>query len=304
MSKVPYEFADFVALPVTLKSQVLGKDVKHYIYVKAYEPKIPDEESSRALFLVNIPVTTTQTHLKQLFSEQMPAGHVQNVHFASNVQSTSSQSLIATTRTKPEPTVLGKRKRSQLSSTEYEAKLMDLSLPDIQPTRLHATGSTAIVIFLDRTSRDHALRACRKAAKSSSNLIWQDEPLLGVKRYQAQKELTFPPRADLLRCVDKYMTTYAAMEESRSRESAKKRAEPDEDGFVTVTRGSKGVVKQDEADEIKARLEEKKKKEKGLADFYRFQLREKRRDEQGQLVRQFENDRRKVNEMRSRRDVA
>lgn len=102
------------------------------------------------------------------------------------------------------------------------------------------------------------------------------------------------------------MTTYGELEAARAADSARKRAEPDEDGFVTVTRGSRGVVKADEIEAIKAREEEKAKKGRknvGLDDFYRFQLRERRRGERGELERRFKGDRERVEEMRRRRGV-
>ncbi|KAJ9649850.1 hypothetical protein H2198_010829 [Neophaeococcomyces mojaviensis] len=314
MLKIPHQVTDFVVLPVTIRSKALNNDVKHYIYIKAYEPKIPDEESPRALFLVNIPVTTTEAQLRHLLTTQLSAGHIQHIYFAEKdgVSSASPSSLIATTnRAQTEmsaSTTLGKRKRhAQPSSAEISAKLQECRLPATVPSTFHATGSTAIAVFLDRPSRDLTLRACRRAAKSKSPLIWSANieadklPPLGLARFEARKQLTFPARTDLLRQVDEYMTTYSELEAARTRESLKKRAEPDEEGFVTVTRGSRGVVKADEAEAIKVREEEKKRKNRsgsGLDDFYRFQMRERRKEEQGKLLRQFEEEKRRVEEMR------
>jgi len=73
---------------------------------------------------------------------------------------------------------------------------------------------------------------------------------------------------------------------------------PDEDGFVTVTRGSKGGTRMDQAKEL---AEKQKEKNKGLADFYRFQMREKRKEQQTEMLKKFADDKRKVEEMRQRR---
>lgn len=318
-SRVPTVVADFIALPVIFQSTVLKKDVKHYLYIKAYEPKIPDEESIRALFIVNIPVTTNEAQLRHLFTTQLGGGHVQNVYFANQdgsvVSTTSSSALIATTKpaTNATSTALGKRKRQSAQETPegIAQRLSNIRLPSTHPSQFHQTGSTAIAIFLDRPARDLTLRACRKAAKASASkpLIWSDGlsasklPPLGTSRYSAQRALTFPPRAQLLKLVDEYMTTYAELESAQSQESAKRRAEPDEDGFVTVTRGSKGVIKTDEAEAIKAKLEDKKRKSGGLEDFYRFQMRERRKQEQGKLLSRFEEEKKLVREMGERRAI-
>jgi len=309
--KVPHEVKDYVALPVTLQCKALGKDVKHYIYIKVSEPDVPDQDTPRSLFLVNIPVTTTEAQLRHLFATQLSGGHVQHVHFAARDGrvSASSSALIATSEpaVKEPPSTLGKRKRpAQTTPAEIDTKLSSYSLPSAYPSALHGTGSTAIVVFLDRTSRDQSLRACRKAAKSSKPLVWSaglaaDKlPSVGATRYQAHRQLTFPPRADLLALANDFMSTYSDLEAARARESAKRRAEPDEDGFITVTRGSRGVVKSDEAEAIKAKAKEKLDKA-GLQNFYRWQMREKRREEQGALLRQFDEERRRVTDMRQRR---
>ena len=95
------------------------------------------------------------------------------------------------------------------------------------------------------------------------------------------------------------MTAFNKLEEARHKADAKRRSMPDDDGFVTVTRGTRGgAIRSDEAKEI---AEKQKAKNKGLEDFYRFQMREKRKEEQGKLIRQFEEDRRKVAEMKRRR---
>lgn len=319
MSKsTPATIGEFVALPVTFQSKALGKNVHHYIYVKAYEPKIPDEESPRSLLLVNVPVTANEAQLRHLLTTQLEGGHVQNVYFAAPagpVSTTSPSALIATTPTRTSQdsqSSLGKRKRQAQSSGEIATRLASKILPATVPSELHVTGSTAIAVFLDRTSREVTHRACKKLAKAvasgkmkppvwSAGLEIAKQPLLGLKRYEAQRSLTYPPRADLLRLVDDYMSTYAELEEAKSRESTKRRAEPDEDGFITVTRGTRGVVKADEAETIKQKLVEKRKSEQGLEDFYRFQHRERRKEEAGKLMRQFEGEQQRVREMQERR---
>lgn len=60
-----------------------------------------------------------------------------------------------------------------------------------------------------------------------------------------------------------------------------------------------GPARQEEAQEKAAK---QKEKQVGKEDFYRFQIREKRKERAGDLMRGFEEDRRKVEEMRGRRN--
>lgn len=95
------------------------------------------------------------------------------------------------------------------------------------------------------------------------------------------------------------MTAFAAQEASRAKLQARQRQEPDEDGFVMVTRGGrKGPARLDVAQE---QADRQKKRQKGLEDFYRFQTREKNKAKAGELVRKFEEDKEKVRMMRERK---
>ena len=95
------------------------------------------------------------------------------------------------------------------------------------------------------------------------------------------------------------MATFAAQEAARARLLARQRQEPDEEGFITVTRGGRaGPARQEEAQE---KAEKQREKQKGLEDFYRFQTREKRKEKAGELLRRFQDDRHKLQGMRERR---
>ena len=56
------------------------------------------------------------------------------------------------------------------------------------------------------------------------------------------------------------------------------------------------------AEEAREKLEAQKERQKGKEDFYRFQMREKRKERAGELLRGFEEDRKRVEEMKKRRN--
>jgi hypothetical protein len=149
-----------------------------------------------------------------------------------------------------------------------------------------------------------SLKAAKRAAKLSSRIIWgkgiEDRvPGLGLQRYKEHNRSRYPPRRELIQSVDSYMSAYSKMEEARSRADAKRRQMPDEEGFVTVTKGARGgVVRKEDAKELG---EKQMAKNKGLDDFYRFQMREYRKEEQGKFLRKFEEDKRRVDEMKKKR---
>lgn len=65
--------------------------------------------------------------------------------------------------------------------------------------------------------------------------------------------------------------------------------------------GRAGPARLEEAEAKKQELEERQKKKGAKEDFYRFQVREKRKERENELKRNFEEDRRRVQEMRQRR---
>lgn len=292
MAKIPREVDGYIALPISLPVQKsFPKETKHYLYMRPHDPQIPDEDAPRSLFLVNIPVTTTVQSLRHLFTTQLEGGRIESVHFA---EKAPSQSSTAVTRSS--------RKRKRMTAEELEAGLDNYSLPKVFDSEIHQTGSTAIVVFVDRASMELSLKVARRAVKTGANIEWENveetAPRFGLTRYEHHKHLQFPSRKELLRSVNGFMTAYAQMEDAKAKENARKRQMPDEDGFITVTRGSKGGAR---AEEIKELAEKHKEKNKGLEDFYRFQMREKRKEQHYDMLKKFEDDKRKVAEMRHRR---
>jgi ribosomal RNA-processing protein 7 len=295
MVKPPREVAGFIALPVTLRSAIGGSlDAEHYIYLKPHDPPVADEDAHRSLFLANIPATTTSEHLKDLFATQLSAGRVEAVHFSEDSEGRSPV------------TTKSNRKRKRLTAEEIEAALDRFHLPAVHERTIHRTGATAIAVFVDKPSMETSLKAVRKAVKTGQTIVWGEGlenklPLLGLKRYEQAHQLRYPSRRELLRCVDGYMTAYAQMEDARAQENTRKRQMPDDDGFVTVVRGSKGGVRTEEAKDL-ADKQKEKDKSRSVEDFYRFQMREKRKEEQQKLLKDFEADKRRVEDMRKRRN--
>jgi hypothetical protein len=161
-----------------------------------------------------------------------------------------------------------------------------------------------VVVFVDRPSLETSLKAVKRARKLSSRIVWgqgiEDKvSKLGLQRYKEHNRSKYVPRRDLLQSVDSYMSAYSKLEEARSRANAKKSQMPDEEGFITVTKGARGgVVRMEDAKELG---EKQKAKSQGLEDFYRFQMRERRKEAQGEFLRKFEDDKRRVDEMKKRR---
>ena len=117
------------------------------------------------------------------------------------------------------------------------------------------------------------------------------------------EELKYPDPDELLASINTYMKSYNAREEALERLRANKRQQPDADGFVTVSKGAKGGSAA-RPEEVQKQLEKQKEKQKGYDDFYRFQGREKRKEREMQLRREFAADQERLRALReSKRSV-
>lgn len=306
MKKDSYEIAGYAVLPVQLPpAPAFPRAATHYLYLRPHEPRIPDPDSPRSLFIVNVPIDTTETHLRQLFGKQLAAGRVEKVHFEN----------VPTKKKLAPPTTQGSnisgsksssnKKRKRVTADDLQNQLDDIEIPATWDRQLQKSGSHAIVVFADKPSMEASLKAATKAAKKGVQIIWGEGvedrvPALGLARYQTHERLRYPDRAALLHTVNDFMVVFTEVAEARKREEARKAQMPDDDGFVTVTSGPKlnNVAHEEEMKEL---VEKQRKKEEGLGDFYRFQSREKRKERQNELLKKFDADKKKLGEMKERK---
>lgn len=242
---------------------------------------------------MNVPVDATETHIRSLFADSLGGVRVEGVDF---------EDARVGTGIKP-PVAQGKKRKRGAEGVELEEVG---KLPVVWEREVHRSGGTAVVKCVDRASAEIALREARRAAKGGREIVWGagvegKVPPLGYARYVAHHKLRYPDHVELQASVDSFMEAFSAQEAERAKLLARQRAEPDEDGFITVTRGGRTGPAREE--DVKAKQEEYKKREKDRVkeDFYRFQVREKKKEKAKDLVRGFEEDRKKLEEMRKRR---
>jgi len=295
---LPTTISNFAILPLTLPtSPSFPTKATHTLYLRPNAPKIPAEADSRSLFLVNVPIDATTEHLKGVFAGLVGSkGRVEDVIFEGE-KPKKSTAVVATDKGSK------KRKRGE------EEEETETELPQIWGRETHKSGGSAVVVFVDVKSMESVLKAIRKLHKSSKPEIkypiWgegiADVPALGSARYASHHHLRYPDPSILQHNVDSFISAFNALETQRSRDAARARNVPDADGFVTVTRGGRvGPAKAEEAEKKRMEMEEREKGRTGDG-FYRFQVRERRKIEQGELVKAFEEDKKRVEGMRERR---
>ncbi|KAH6878619.1 ribosomal RNA-processing protein 7-domain-containing protein [Alternaria rosae] len=308
----PKTVADFTVLPLTLPTlsgiPAHCNDAKHYIYVKPHAPSIPTADDERSLFIANTPVDASERNIRALFQEQLGGSMVERVEFDASVPAQPmhkrwksdkpvAQDDSVTSRGK-------KRKRTDDAAVIAEGVVEDAesALPRLWNSEVRKSGSGAVVVFVDKKSTRGALKEIQKAVKEGRSISWKGGEGLGVERYKSHNTLIYPTPTLLQASLNAYLTQFNALETARNRIRKTSRSVPDEEGFMTVTRGGRvGPARLEEAEKKKAELDERKRNHRATDDFYRFQNRERRKEAEGLLKRKFEEDRRRVEGMRERR---
>jgi len=244
------KIGDYTVLPLAVQpTPAFPKATTHTLYLRAHTPKIPTESSSRSLFLVNVPIDSTPAHLRAVFTSIIGAGRFESVTFEAENKTPKPSVALALQATTSKNK---KRKRGEGTDEDREIE----ALPAVWDRDLRRSGSTAVVVLVDERSAEGLLKAVRKLHKSSKPKwpTWGEGisdkfSKLGSRRYLTHHSLRFPDNGTLQRHVDDFMTSFNAKEEEKARREKRMRNVPDEDGFVTVTKGGRtGPARKAEAE--------------------------------------------------------
>lgn len=302
---------DFSVLPITIPPlPAYPKTVVHHVYVRRNSPKVPTEDHARSLFLSNVPVDSTEAHFRALISSLVGAGRFEGITLEGGRRAASAGASALPAQAARLAAHSKKRKRDD-DVAERDGEEAAAQLPATWSRDLHRSGSTAVALLADEKSVDLVLKAIARLHKTQKYPVWgegvssSDVAPLGSKWLLAHNALTYPSRTALQDSVDAFFVLYNRREQEAAELAKRLRNEPDEDGFVTVTRGGgarSNPARAHEAEEARRRLAEREaRKREGLTNFYRFQLRERQKEEQAALLERFEEDRRKVSAMREKR---
>lgn len=279
----------------------------HEIRIRRNAPKIPTENDSRSLFLKNIPVDSTESHFRALFADLVGAGRFESIAF--DDESTEALAIDPSRALKVNG-FAKKRKRGDIEEEEERRREEEEAarLPENWTRQLHRSSGAAVVLLADEKSVQLVLKAVTKLQKTKKYPLWgnnlaDDVSSLGPAWISAHLRLSRADKSEMKSAVHAFFNDFNTKEKEAAELAKRLRNEPDDDGFVTVTRGGRAApASRNQAEEAKTRMLDKASKKKDdMKDFYRFQLRERRKKEQAALLRRFDEDRKKVNSMREKR---
>lgn len=323
----------FLAVPVTVSTHA-----KHWIYVRKHTASAGPSTSKleaelpvdRTMFVANLPVDATQDGLREMFGKV--GGVVSSVRFRrargrgeGEEEEDEKEELGEGENEKEQDEeehhmLTKKRKKGVVKSPKSRVPKV-IHLPSMDPRvaagaeELLSTASSAHVVFLDTISLTRAMDHLASLS-SPLKLPRQTSATTGLNYLLTQHTLSRPP----LPTIASFANSLISLYQYRKAHPLPRRIGVrgvtlgpsgellDEDGFIIVQRsgkygragaaadagGSVGVAKA-------GFVENTNKKSQGLEDFYRFQFREKKREQLAEMRRKFEEDKAKVAKLKQGR---
>ncbi|RIA90590.1 ribosomal RNA-processing protein 7-domain-containing protein [Glomus cerebriforme] len=320
----------FKILPIEISSQNLIFDSNssdsftftsiHYCYFKSHESRNNDSflPPDNTLFISNLPVDSTEAHIKNLFQECGPIDKIifnevikddeflisivnesgdnvdenNNSNGGLNENVSIQQGRKSKKKKKKKPKVQGGIEKRVIGNYK-EGGLRKLLIPD----------SSAHIVFQTSEGLKKALEMTQK--KRTWAIKDTEIPSLGLSRWLQDYRLHRPDQSKLQEEVDEYMCKFEEAELERHKALEAKLNQPDEDGFIMVTRVGRRSTNTDGTITVTAAKPEEikslKPKNKEFTDFYRFQKREAKRNKIIDLRKKFEEDKEKIAKLKAAR---
>jgi ribosomal RNA-processing protein 7 len=177
--------SSFITIPISLPPvPSFPRPATHYLYIRGDAPKIPTPDTPRSLFLSNVPVDASETALRALF-KQLDGALVERVEFEDDPPRKGSQAILVKGQSWDDGAVqekkLSGKKRKRAEVEENLAE--EYALPPTWSLGTKKSGSSAVIVFVDKTTADAVLKECRRLVKKGRKLEWVQTEELGVKSW-------------------------------------------------------------------------------------------------------------------------
>lgn len=261
----------------------------HYIYFRKHDVKGNQSATSqyisgRLMFIFNLPIETNIATLKKYF-QQVAIGATIESYYPSLVTDSEEDIYIDL---------------SQLTSDidyQQDGHILDITLK--------LPKNCGILTFIDKASFQLAFNSLKKLSNDSKSTNWP-MPMLGSRFLLGKYKQQICDPAELAASVSSALSDFNRAEQE-SREDLKRQTElVDEDGFTLVVGSHRktkaGIMgKQKYAATTGSENARAKIKKKEKEDFYRFQLREKKKAEMTDLLKKFKHDQERIKIMKEKK---
>ncbi|PVU99631.1 hypothetical protein BB559_000528 [Furculomyces boomerangus] len=306
---------DYKVVPIIVDQE--DHSTIHYIYMKKHISKINEEHlpEARTLYIINLPVDTNLKALKSFFKG---IGRVSNVYFSGlagidvfqienqRLKSAKLREEIANSQ-KTDSNDSKKVSKANSKASKTENKEMDID--PVAFGNYLVSGSSAHVVFLEEAELNNVMDTDFKPKLwyGTRNSNEDPEEYKGLQKYLYEYRGLRPPVDMLKKELDDYMAKFEAKQYEKERLFKAQKNVPDEDGFITVTYSKNKadsnvmpVSANAKDSHIASKLAEKEKKT-NFSNFYRWQQRENKKDQITTLRKKFEQDKKKIENLKSGR---
>lgn len=260
---------------------------KHFIYFRKHEAKAAldsQDISGRLLFMFNLPIETSLPLLRKYF-QQVAIGATVEKYIPSVLTNSTQESFFDLTKLS--------------SDLEYKQENPDAELGQRLPKHC------GIVTFIDKASLQLALSSLKRCSADKKTTNWP-MPTLGSQYLLSVLKAQIYDHGALSKSVSSALADFNRAEKE-SRDELKNQTEiVDEDGFTLVVGSHRktkaGILgRQKYAQTVGLEKAKHKIKKKEKEDFYKFQLRERKKAEMNDLLKKFKQDQERILAMKEKK---
>ncbi|CCH46456.1 Ribosomal RNA-processing protein [Wickerhamomyces ciferrii] len=279
----------FLVTPITLQPSKHYKEeeIKHYIYIKKHQSQNNKELSERSLFLINPPINSNLFNVRNFFKTISKESLIEN--FLINNENLDYEINLTKLTT-------------DLYDQDENQDQEDIKLPN----------GTGLVVFVDKSAANLAFTKLKKYVK---NLTKNERSLYQWNFNElepASIRFINSYKKDMLSIPETSKAVSLALEEFEKREAASLeqlqdlKETVDEDGFTLVVgknrKTKKGILENiDNVNKFTQESDDKKKERKEKQDFYRFQIRDRKKMEMNELLKKFREDTERIKELKHKK---
>ncbi|ODV78371.1 ribosomal RNA processing protein 7 [Suhomyces tanzawaensis NRRL Y-17324] len=283
---MPKDIKGFTVLPIVIGGDKAPEAPTHYIYVKKHDSK--GSTDNRSLFICNVPIETEISAVRKYFQETAIGATVEE--FVPSLLTDYPEDI-------------------WVNLTKLTSDL------EVNPEMAHLEESGAsklpkncgIVTFVDKSACQLAYSALKKLASSEKTSQWPAPLSTSASVHYATKYRNqILDTAQLSLAVAQSLVDFEKAEQESYEALQQQTQLVDEDGFTLVVGSHRktkaGVLgKQQLTNSAELAKAQAKMKKKEKEDFYRFQLRQRKKEEMNDLLQKFKADQDKVRVMREKK---
>lgn len=311
------EIKGFRVLPVrvpTTKSIAkiyTQKELIHYIYLKQHllktkDPQL-DEKNDKSIFFINLPKDVDIKSLRNLFRQVSDASLIQEYSITNSLNEKNDVDLNKLTSE-----FFDAENKELNQQQQQQQQQQDQQKFDTQNLRFPI--NTGIVTFVDKSALklflNNVKKLTSKAKSWSSFPVYESSQTASYLKFINTYKSKIYNISDLKQQINVSLANFNRQEQEEMDQLQESATIVDDDGFQLVVskhRKTKAAI-MGKTNRLKLATNQdlnneatKKSKKKEKQDFYRFQIRERKKQEMNQLLMKFKEDQARIRALRDKK---